>query len=77
MLSVYYKPETVNDMRDIAMRRFARQHQHEIGNRMLDAYIMVDFDTRGYVVVRAINSDGTTYREQEYSYAELLAGEVM
>lgn len=75
MLSVYYEPGTVNDMRDIAVRRFSRQH--EIGNRMLDAYTMVDFDTRGYVVVRAINSDGTTYREQEYSYVELLAGEVM
>ena len=60
MLSVYYKPETVNDMRDIAVRRFSRQH--EIGNRLLDAYTMVDFDTRGYVVVRAIIRDGTPYR---------------
>ena len=76
MLSIYYEPGTVSDMRDIAERRFSRQHA-EIDNRMLDSYTMVDFDKRGYVVVRAINSDGTTYSEQEYSYAELLAGEVM
>lgn len=50
MLSVYYEPDTEEAMRVRATHRFCKEHglvRHGVARSTIDAFVMVDFDTRG------------------------------